>query len=447
MIANAAQLLLANACLLAAGVGVTGLCGWWGGARGAMRSLGVSYLAGLASFGVIAQIGYVLGASLALWQVVVICAVLAAGASAAVRAPARPTLPLAIPLPAALAGVAMLLLLAVDLWYQPLWAFDAWTFWTPKAHALFEMNGLDARWFGAQDLRNVDYPLLLPAVESATFRFTGYETSLLDLQSWLALVAFCAATVEVVSRLGGRRSVLYGALLTVVFAPSVADQLAGAEADLPLAALFACAGLCAAAWLEDGRLGTLALAAVLSAGVAATKIEGTAFTVALFAALAVVAGRRRALLPSLAGIAALAVGILPWRIWLSEHHVREQVTVHRLTSPSLLGGHVLRVPHAIAYLAWRLVDPRAWLLLLPLVLGVLWTARRSWTPLASFAVVGALLALAGLVVAYWTTPLPFHYHLATSGRRVITGPLFFLAALAPLAVRDVRERRRYPADP
>jgi hypothetical protein len=78
---------------------------------------------------------------------------------------------------------------------------------------------------------------------------------------------------------------------------------------------------------------------------------------------------------------------------------------------------------------------------------VLWTARRSWTLLASFAVVGALLALAGLVVAYWTTPLPFHYHLATSGRRVITGPLFFLAALAPLAVRDVRERRRYPADP
>ncbi len=447
MIANLAQLLLANACLLAAGVGVTGLCGWWGGARGASRSLGVSYLAGLAAFGVIAQLAYVLGASLARWQVLLICAVLAAGALTAVRAPARPTLPLAVPLPAVLVGGAMLLLLAADLWYQPLWAFDAWTFWTPKAHALAAMNGLDAGWFGAHDLRNADYPLLLPAVEAATFRFTGYETSLLDLQTWFALVAFCGAAVEVVSRLGGRRSVLYAALLTVVFAPSVADQLAGAEADIPLAALFAGAGLCAAAWLEDGRLGTLALAAVLSAGVAATKIEGTAFTVALFVALAVAAGRRRALPPALAGIAALVVGILPWRIWLSAHHVPEQVTVHRLTSPSLLGGHVLRVPHAAAYLAWRLVDPRAWLLLVPLLLGVLWTARRSWTPLASFAVVGALLALAGLVVAYWTTPLPFHYHLATSGRRVITGPLFFLAALAPLTVREVRERRRYPADP
>jgi hypothetical protein len=105
------------------------------------------------------------------------------------------------------------------------------------------------------------------------------------------------------------------------------------------------------------------------------------------------------------------------------------------------------VPHAAAYLAWKLVDPRAWLLLVPFLLGVLWAARRSWSPVATLAAVGALLALAGLVVAYWTTPLPFHYHLATSGRRVITGPLFFLAALAPVVARELRERPRYPADP
>ena len=90
------------------------------------------------------QLAYVLGASLALWQVLLICAVLAAGALTAVRARVRPTLPLAVPLPAVVVGGAMLLLLAADLWYQPLWAFAAWTFWTPKAHALAAMNGLDA---------------------------------------------------------------------------------------------------------------------------------------------------------------------------------------------------------------------------------------------------------------------------------------------------------------
>jgi hypothetical protein len=263
----------------------------------------------------------------------------------------------------------------------------------------------------------------------------------------LALVAFLVATVEVNARLGGRRLVLFAVLLSILFAPSVADQLAAAEADITIAALFGCAGLCAAVWLDQRRSGALALSAVLGAGVAATKIEGTAFTIALFATLAVVAGRQRALQPAVAGLAALAAGILPWRIWLSAHHVPEQVTLHRLTSPSLLGGHVLRVPHAAAYLAWKLVDPRAWLLLVPFLLAVLWAARRSWSPLASLAAAGALLAVAGLVVAYWTTPLPFHYHLATSGRRVITGPLFFLAALAPLVVRDVRGPRRYPADP
>jgi hypothetical protein len=105
------------------------------------------------------------------------------------------------------------------------------------------------------------------------------------------------------------------------------------------------------------------------------------------------------------------------------------------------------VPHAAAYLAWKLLDPRAWLVLVPFLLATLWTARRSWSPVASLAALGAALSLSGLVLAYWTTPLPFHYHLATSGRRVVTGPLFFLAALIPIVVRDAGERRRYPADP
>ena len=447
MTADLVELIVANACFLAAGVGVTGACGWWRGPVGALRSLGVSYLAGVAAFGVLAQLAYVSGASLALWQVLLICGVLAAGALRALRGTARPSAPPHVPALVLAAGAAMLALLAVDLWYQPLWAYDSWTFWTPKAHALYAMNGLDPAWFGAHDLLNRDYPLLLPAVESATFRFTGFETSLLDLQSWFAVVAFAAAAVEVSARLGGRRLVLFAAVLSIIFAPSVADQLASAEADIPLAALFGCAGLCAAVWLDERRPGALVLTAVFAAGAAATKIEGTAFTIALFLTLAVVAGRRAALEAALAGVAALAAGILPWRIWLSVHHVPEQVTLHRLTSPSLLAGHAARVPHAAAYLAWKLVDPRAWLLLVPFLLGVLWVARRSWSPIASFAAAGALLALAGLIVAYWTTPLPFHYHLATSGRRVITGPLFFLAALAPLVVRDVRERRRYPADP
>ncbi len=438
-------LALVNCCFLAAGAGVTGLAGWWQG-RGVLRALGVSYLAGIAAFGVVAQLLYVLGASLARWQVLAICAALAAGALRGLRG--RTPGPSALRLPRlALAAVAgMLALLAVDLWFQPLWAYDAWTFWTPKAHALYALNGLEPSWFGANDLLNRDYPLLLPALEAATFRFTGYETSLLDLQSWLALLAFLAAIVEVGRRLGGRRSVLVAVLLSLVFAPSVADQLASAEADIPLAAMFACGGLAACVWLEERRTGALALAALLAAGCAATKIEGTVFAIALFAPLAILGlrrSRRDGLLAAGAGVGALAIGILPWRIWLSSHHVPEQVTVHRLTSVSLLSSHADRLPRAAAYLAWKLFDPRAWILLVPLCLVVLVLSRRERSPVAFFAAAAAGLALAGLLVAYWTTPLPFHYHLATSARRVITGPIFLLAALLPL-VGPVG-RRRYPA--
>src|SRR5262249_6816926 len=64
LMAELLGLLLVNACFLAAGAGTTALCGWWRGARALGRSLGVAYLAGLATFGVLAQLLYVLGASM-----------------------------------------------------------------------------------------------------------------------------------------------------------------------------------------------------------------------------------------------------------------------------------------------------------------------------------------------------------------------------------------------
>ena len=446
MIADLGGLLLANACFLAAGAGVAGLTGWWHGPRGLVGSLGVCYLAGLASYGIVAQILYVLGASLSRWQVVVVCLVLAAGSLRAIRSDfeRRPSLGLSRWVLAAL--VAMVALLAVDLWFQPLWAYDSWTFWTPKAHALYALNGLDPSWFGAHDLLNRDYPLLLPAVESATFRFTGFETRLLDIQSLMVLVAFLAAAAEVSRRLNARRTVVAAVLLSIVFAPTLADQLASAEADIPVAAFFACAGLCAAVWIEERRRGALLLAGVLAGGAAATKIEGTVFVIALFGAL-ILAEWRRAAFPVAVGVGALVAGIVPWKIWLAIHHVPEQVTLHRLASPSLLTAHVGRVPHAAAYIAWKILDPRAWIVLVPLCLVVAFLARRRAGKTAWLALAGTALALAGLLIAYWTTPLPFHYHLATSARRVIIGPIFFLAALTPLIARRTSSGPGYPGDP
>ena len=435
-------LLLLNGCFLAAGIGVAGAAGWWRGGRALVGSLGLSYLTGVATFGVLAQLLYVLGASLARWQVVLLCAVPACGAIRGIRAdvpapePRRPRTRLdllAVPI------VLILAVVAVDLWYQPLWAYDSWTFWTPKAHALYALNGLDPGWFTSAALISKDYPILLPSVEAAGFRFTGYQTALLDVQSWLLFAAFVRTVYEVGSRRASP-AVLWAVLLMLALAPSALDQMAAAEADIPVAVFFAAAGLCAWAWLFDGRPAGLVLAGVLAAGAAATKVEGLMFVIALFVALSAVAARsswRRAGAALLAGGAALAAGILPWRIWIVHHDVANQASFGRVTGASFLAHHAARVPLAVGYLGVKLVDPRAWLLLLPLAVFVAVDALRRGRRLdVSFVVAVVCFAFAGLVLAYWSTPFPFHDQLATSARRVITAIVLFAAATTPLLSAD-----------
>jgi ABC-type nitrate/sulfonate/bicarbonate transport system permease component len=46
------------------------------------------------------------------------------------------------------------------------------------------------------------------------------------------------------------------------------------------------------------------------------------------------------------------------------------------------------------------------------------------------------LSFATLLLAYWTTPFELHYHLSTSARRVITGPLLAWALALPLVIES-----------
>jgi hypothetical protein len=433
---DAVRLAFFNLLLLAAGIGVTAVAGWWRRPRAMWRAIGVSYLSGVAAFGVLAQLLYVCGASLSRATVAAICLVLACGSVVGlrgeghVRVPRDPWRLAAIPL------AAFIVLIAIDLWYQPLWAYDSWTFWTPKAHALWALGGLDAGWFTQADLTSRDYPILLPSIEAAGFRFTGYETGLLDLQSLVFLVAFLRAIYELTA--GRARSVVLWAVLSmVVVAPTVVDQLASAEADIPVAVLFATAGAFGALWLRDRRPPALALSALLAAGASATKVEGLGFTLAIFLSLIVVSwrrfGRRAALSPLVAGLCAVAVGVLPWRIWLAVHDVPNQGSFGRIGHAGYLVSHVARLPVAVAYLVAKMIDPRAWLLVLPLFCVVLVVARRSGErTLTAYATSTFVVAFALLVLAYWSTRLGLHYQLATSARRVVTGLMFFAAVLTPL---------------
>jgi hypothetical protein len=423
--------LLVNALWLLAGFGVTSAAGWRSGP-------GVAYLAGVAAYGVVAQFLFVLGLAMTRVEVIVVCALLALGLvrRTGIHVP-RPTI-VAVPVAIVLA------VLAVDLWFQPLWAYDSWTFWTPKAYALSTI-GLDAHWFAQPALFNRDYPLLLPAVEAAGFRYTGYETRLLDVQSLVFVIALLLAFTEVVGPRGPRWRFVIP--LLVVLAPSLADQLAAAEADIPLAAFFASAAGLAYLWHRERAPGSLALVGVLSAGVVATKAEGLSFVVALAASLMIVESRRGA--ATIAGVAvgAVVAGLVPWRLWVDAHDIPEQQALGRVSD---LTGRATRATLAVRYLAERLFDPRAWLLLVPLLVVVTVLAyvhgRRRDVVLAGTLV---LLCLAAMVFAYWTSQFEIHYHLATSARRVIDAPIHAWAFLVPLlfAPNGAFTGPRYPQDP
>ena len=446
MIAASLLLLLVNLLFLAAGLGVTGVAGMWRGLRGLAGSLGIAYLTGIAVFGVVAQLLYVLGASLSRIQVLAVCGALALGAVRGLRPPGG----LSLPRPPAwvlLAPALFLLLLALDLWYQPLWGFDSWTFWTPRAYALFKLDGLDTHWFTSADMlggARRGYPILLPSVEAAGFRFTGYRPQLLDLQSWLFLVGF-VATIFQLSADRARSVVLAAVLFMLVAAPATVSQLAGAEADIPLAVFVGAAGLCGALWLERREAPLLLVTAVLAAGAAATKLEGPIFVGALFLGLASCAwhqSRRDGLTALVALPLVLAVGLLPWRLWVLVHAGAPEGEGPSF-SPSTLVDQISYIPHAAVYLAIKLLDPLGWLLLVPLWLIATWGAWRDGRrTLASYAVVVVGLAFIGIVISYWTTPLELTEHLARSARRVATSIVFFGAALTPL----LAGRRERPSD-
>jgi hypothetical protein len=98
-----------------------------------------------------------------------------------------------------------------------------------------------------------------------------------------------------------------------------------------------------------------------------------------------------------------------------------------------LAGRVGRATLSVRYLAERLLDPRAWLLLVPLlaaltVLAALRGRRRDALAVAALV----LLCVAAIVFAYWTSRFEIHYHLATSARRVVTAPILAWAFLVPL---------------
>ena len=313
---------------------------------------------------------------------------------------------------------------------QPIWNDDAWAIWAAKAESVVLLDGLDPDYLAGVSVLNPSYPLVVPVLELLALRFCGIDNELVPLQLTLLFVALPFALVALL-RDRARPLLLWTAALGLALAPALQIQAVSALADVPLAVFFALAGVAGRRWVEEGGTSPLVLAAVLAAAAVGTKVEGGVFVALLGAALAVAAFRNgRPLRPLVLAAGAVVLSALPWELWSRAHAIGNAFSDAGGASPGALG----RIPSATGSMVRELADPSSWLALVALAgCGVaLALVRRGTREAAFFTLAVVLGSLAAMVAVYWLTPLDFDYHIATSVRRVITAPVVFAAAMAPL---------------
>jgi hypothetical protein len=231
----------------------------------------------------------------------------------------------------------------------------------------------------------------------------------------------------------------------------VFDQLLTAYADLPLALVF-CVGVAAAGrWLLTSERWALAVATFCFAGALLMKNEGSLFVVAVFIGLLVAAyGRWRALAVAAAVDVVL---LLPWRIYVRAHHLRDiNYSLGDSFDSAHLHGRLGVGPIAFRTLAGQMLDPQQWglivLLFAGLVVAALVTGSRA---LALFGLVWTMLAWIGLSWIYVISRFEYSSYLDSTKERVIASVVLGSAALVPLLAAEswarlsARERAPLPS--
>ena len=446
MTRSVAGLLVANAAFLGAGCGVVRFVGFR--LRG---HVGVAYMAGIASVGVLSTLMLIAGLALHGWQALVLCGLLAAlGLVPRERAetPApRTDWRIAGPAAGLLGGYLAVLL--VQCVFQPLNSWDAWAKWTMKARAIVLLEGLHTSVFANQAYRPLvlDYPMLIPALEVIDFRFMGrLDTLVIHVQFWLLLVGFLLAALELL-RDRVPQSLLWPSLLLVGTAPALAGNLTSAYADAPVAFFFSLAAIGAWRYVVAGERSAIAFSGLMAGAAVATKPEGSPFVVGLFVLLLIFCRvRHRPLLPLVPAAAWCLVAIVPWRIWVSQHGIRPSTPVSRGFDPGYLWGRIDRVWPSVRSLVEKSFAAD-WLAILPLVLAavvvvLVWRRSRA----AALFTAGALaIVFLSLLWAYWVQRPGLHYLLSSSGSRTVTTLVVVAGVFLPIVGAELTRSRRKPS--
>ena len=130
---------------------------------------------------------------------------------------------------------------------RPLREWDGWAICGTKAEALSDLHGVGNGVFESGAYPHPDYPILLPALEAGVLP-GGWGAVHVQL---LVLVAAFTAALWALMRGRAPAALVALAILAVVAAPYLLDELAWNYADVPLACLAAAGTVALLAWVED----------------------------------------------------------------------------------------------------------------------------------------------------------------------------------------------------
>ena len=457
MTGSLAGLLVANVLYLVIGVALLPLLRVARTRSELAGRLGLGYIVGVGAMGALSAHLALIGVPVGITELVVVALVVGALAVRRIRTlPKGPRDALSLgagrlALASRVIGIASLALALVLLAHalhafsvRPLVEWDGWAIWAMKARALYDFGGVDHGVFTTLPYGPLQHPLLLPALEANGFRAMGaFDGTLIHVQ--LALLAFgFAVGLWTLLRERVSAALAGAAILAIVAADSTLRQLVGNLADIPLAFFIALGVVALARSLLDESSGLLPMAAIMLGAATLTKPEGLLFAAAALIPFVLIARTRASLLTALA----VALILLPWRIFVAVHGLRNpEYSFGDALSPAYLSGHSDRVAPAF-WGVWHQVWSSGWGLLVPFALVAFAAALLAmrWR-LAAFAAAWALLSFAGIVLVFWISVVPIELTLKWAAYRTVASLVIGAAALAPLLAGEAWNEARLNSTP
>jgi hypothetical protein len=317
--------------------------------------------------------------------------------------------------------------------------FDDARIWSLRGLTVYYHHGLQPEIFlnPGQSGAHPVYPLFQPVLEAVLFAAMGSaQLRFLHAELWLVCAAAIWTAAYLLARSsapsGRARALWLAPLALVVVTPAVIINLGMGYADVTGSVLLAVGAMSLGLWLEHDRHRDLVPAMILLAAAANTKDEDLVATVVVLVVSGLVTlsflrpgqirrGLTRRVLPFAGAVVFVAACVLPWRIWVSRHDLRDSVepSLPHALEPSfiLTRGHELSqsATAMVSQTTGEYGELAAIFLVTCAICLITGTARRA----ATVYLASALLIAAALLWLYTTTSIPLSFLIPTSMNRTV----------------------------